>query len=93
MFSTEDASYYKIPNSLTKELSRIKDKNIYKTQVFFIRNLGFIENTEARKISFEEARKFEQIHEQIYNDFGYELINIEPAGIADRVKQILEYIQ
>lgn len=83
---------YKIPDSLTKEISRIKDKNIYETQVFFIRNLGFVENTEARQINFEEAKKFEQIHEQVYSDFGYELVNIDPAPIVDRVEQILDYI-
>jgi predicted ATPase len=58
---------------LASELERVKKEGIYQNQVFFIRNLGFITPTEARRITFEEAVRFEKIHEEAYRDFGFEL--------------------
>ncbi|HEY5882676.1 MAG TPA: hypothetical protein VIU11_27445, partial [Nakamurella sp.] len=51
-------------------------------QVFFVRNLGFCEPTTARRISFQDALKFERIHEESYRTFGHELIDI-PADRLD----------
>jgi predicted ATPase len=73
---------------LTGELERIKKEAIYQQQVFFIRNLGFITPTEARRISFEETLRFEKIHEQTYRDFGFELIMVEPGSVVERVSVI-----
>ncbi len=70
---------------LTAELERIKKEAIYQSQVFFIRNLGFVTPTEARRISFEETVRFEKLHEQTYRDFGFELVPVEPASLAERV--------
>jgi len=53
--------------------------------VFLIRSLGFITPTEARRISVEEAVRFEKIHEETYRDFGFELVSIEPGSVAERV--------
>jgi predicted ATPase len=36
-------------------------------------NIGFVTPTEARKISYEETVRFEQIHEYTYRDLGFEL--------------------
>jgi predicted ATPase len=60
---------------LASELERVKKKAIYQDRVFFIRNLGFITPTEARRISFEETMRFEKIHEKTYRDFGFELVS------------------
>jgi predicted ATPase len=73
---------------LASELVRIKKGAIYQTRVFFVRNLGFITPTEARRISFEETVRFEKIHEQTYRDLGFELVSIEPATVAERVSMI-----
>ena len=56
-----------------------------KNRVFFIRNLGFVTPTEARRISFEETLRFERIHEETYRDFGFELFAVEPGDLAERV--------
>lgn len=77
-----------ISPALTAELQRIKRESIFDKQVFFIRNLGFITNTEARRITFEETLRFEKIHEQTYLNHGFELINIDPAPVIDRVSII-----
>ena len=73
---------------LASELERLKTEAIYQNRVFFIRNLGFITPTEARRISFEETLRFEQIHEETYRDFGFELVSVEPKSLGDRVSII-----
>jgi predicted ATPase len=84
------ATYLGYPWSpaLTAELDRIRDEALYEKQVFFIRTLGFITPTEARRITFEETLRFETIHEQTYRDFGFELVPIEAAPVMERVQAI-----
>jgi predicted ATPase len=71
--------------ALTAELERIRREAIYHNRVFFVRNLGFIKPTEARRITFEETLRFEKIHEETYRDFGFELISVEPGSLSARV--------
>jgi predicted ATPase len=79
---------YAFSPALVAELKRITEKSIYEKQVLFIRNLGFITPTEARRISFEETLRFETIHEETYRNLGFELVEIEPAPILQRVSKI-----
>jgi len=73
---------------LASELERIQKEAIYQSRVLFVRNLGFITPTEARRISLEDALRFEKLHEQIYRDFGFELVPVEPGSLAERVSII-----
>ena len=73
---------------LAGELERVQKEKIFQPRVFFIRNLGFITPTAARRITFEETLRFERIHEETYRDFGFELVSIEPGSVADRVKAV-----
>ena len=70
---------------LVSELERVKKEGIYQDRVFFIRNLGFITATEARRISFEDTVRFEKVHEETYREFGFQLISVEPRSLAERV--------
>ena len=79
---------YPFPPVLASELERVKKEAIYQHRVFFIRNLGFITPTEARRISFEETVRFEKIHEETYRDFGFELVSVEPGSLVERVSII-----
>src|SRR5262249_9823416 len=79
---------YSISPFLAGEIERIKKEAVYQKRVFFIRNLGFITPTEARRISFEETVRFEKIHEETYRDFGFELIFVGPASLTERVSII-----
>lgn len=89
------AAYLGYPAShvLSRELTRIKSEDIYQKEIFFIRNLGFITPTEARRISFDESLRFERIHEEIYRNFGFEIVSIEPASLSNRVTAIKEALQ
>lgn len=73
---------------LAGELERIQKAAIYQNRVFFIRNLGFIRHTEARRITFEETVRFERIHEETYQRFGFQLISVDPGDLAQRVRAI-----
>ena len=82
---------YQPSSALLEEIDRVK--TIYENKVFFIENLGFCEPTAARKISFEEALKFEKIHEEAYAKFGYECVKIPAKPLIERVAIILGAIQ
>jgi predicted ATPase len=73
---------------LSGELERLKREAVFQNRVFFVRNLGFVTPTEARRISFEETVRFEKIHEETYRNFGFELVSIAPASVAERVSTI-----
>lgn len=73
---------------LAGELERLKKEAIYESRVFFIRNLGFVTPTEARRISFEDTVRFEKIHEETYRGFGFELVSVEPGNLGERVSMI-----
>jgi predicted ATPase len=73
---------------LAGELERVQKEAIYERRVFFVRNLGFVTPTEARRISFEDTVRFEKIHEETYREFGFELVFVEPGSLAQRVGTI-----
>lgn len=73
---------------LADELERVTKEAIYQNRVFFIRNLGFIKPTAARRIKFEETLRFEKIHEETYRDLGFELVSVAPCPLEARVRII-----
>ena len=79
---------YAVSPDLARELERVMNERIYEKRVFFVRSLGFITHTEARRISLEEAARFEKIHEDMYRDFGFELVSVGPGSVAERVRVI-----
>ena len=79
---------YPVSPTLAQELERIETEAVFQKRVFFIHNLGFVRPTEARRISFEEALRFEQIHEEAYRRFGFELVSVRSGALLDRVRII-----
>ena len=61
---------------LLDEINRCLKNGVYQNQIFFFENLGFIKHTDARKISYEDALIFEQIHFDVYKEFGFEIIMV-----------------
>jgi predicted ATPase len=78
---------------LSRELERVIAERVYQPEVFFIRGLGFIKPTAARRISFEDAIRFERVHEKTYTDFGFRIISIEPASPSARADVIKAFVQ
>lgn len=78
--------------ALSQELERAVAKGWFQPEVFFIRSLGFVTPTAARRISLQDALRFEGVHEEVYREFGFQLVDVEPASPsvrADRIKQYL----
>jgi predicted ATPase len=84
---------FPVSEFLTEELARIRSEDIFQRKVFFVRNLGFVAPTEARRITYEEALPFETIHERMYLDRGYELIFIEAGTLIERAEAVLQAIR
>lgn len=73
-------------------LAAALDRDVYRREAFLVRGLGFITPTPARRISLEEAQRFEATHEQAYREQGYALIPIAPDTPAERAKAVLTRI-
>lgn len=84
--------YLKFPQSkiLIDEIDRCLKNSIYQNNVFFFENLGFVEHTDARKISYEDALIFEQIHLDVYKKFAFEIIMVPKLTVKQRCNVILE---
>ena len=78
--------------ALLEEMDRIDREGVFQKRVFFIENLGFVEPTLARRISFEDSLAFEKVHRETYGSFGYECVSVEPAPVSYRVRQILSQV-
>lgn len=88
--NSQEKNPQKISSVLMTEIDRVLINNIYQDKVFFLKNLGFIKNDNIRKINFEEALKFEQIHIDAYKKFGFDIIFIEKETIKKRCDLILD---
>ena len=77
---------------LAAEVARVVAAGVYERAVFFIRPLGFIVPTAARRISYRESLDFERLHEAAYLDHGFELIEVGAASVAERAAFIADQI-
>ena len=83
---------FPISAHLLNTIEKAIHQKTYESDVFFIENLGFIENTDARQISFEAALRFEKMHLESYQKFGYKLIFIKFGSIEERTSIILDFL-
>jgi predicted ATPase len=74
---------YPFSDALSRELTRLETKAIFQKRVFFIHSLGLVTPTEARRISFDEALRFERAHEETYRKFGFEIVSIAPGSLSE----------
>jgi predicted ATPase len=73
---------------LAGEIDRAVAEGGYETTAFFIRNQGFVAATAARRISIADSLRFERIHEQVYRERGFRLVEVPAGPLADRVALI-----
>ncbi len=60
----------------------------YENTVYFVRPIGFIELTAARQISYADSLTLEAVHEAVYRDHGFQLVDIAPGSVAERVATV-----
>lgn len=70
---------------LAAEVDRVLREQVYEPAVFLIRPLGFIEPTAARRISYADSLAFEQVHEAVYREHRFELVDVPASSLSDRV--------
>jgi predicted ATPase len=85
------ARFLSVPPSplLTTEVARLVREKVYRPEVFFVRNQGFVAPTAARRISFSDSLAFEAVHERTYAEFGFRLVDVPAGPLPDRVATVL----
>lgn len=73
---------------LAAEVERVVEAQAYEKQVFFVRPLGFVEPTAARRISYRDALAFEAVHEQVYRDHGFTFVDVTPGDVSSRADEV-----
>jgi predicted ATPase len=84
------ARYQERPETplLAAEVARVVAAGVFEAAVFFIRPLGFIVPTAARRISYQDSLDFERLHEAAYLEHGFQMIEVGAASVADRAALI-----
>lgn len=57
-------------------------------RVLFVDRLGFVTPTAARRITSDEAVRFERVHEDVYRSLGYECVHIRQGTLTDQVEAL-----
>ena len=82
-----------LSDPLRRDIEELKGSGFYDRRVLFVRLMGFIEATAARRIGLEDARRFEAVHERTYRAHGFELVSIDPGSVLDRVAAIRRCVE
>jgi predicted ATPase len=78
-----------VPANLAAEVARA---GYYEPTVFFVEMFGFVTPTAARRISYADAVRFGEIHRDVYLEYGFALVNVPPAPVAERVALVESYL-
>lgn len=82
------------PSDLLRiEIEELKRSGFYERRVFFLRLMGFIAPTAARRIGLDDARRFEAVHERTYRAHGFEPVFLEPGSVVDRGAAIRRHLE
>jgi predicted ATPase len=89
------AHYLDVPVSpvLAAEIDRVVREGVYDRRVLFVRPLGFVTPTAARRISYRQSLVFERHHEDAYRVHGFELVDVPAAPVPDRVALAHAYLR
>lgn len=77
-----------LTTTLTQEIARVTREQVFERAVFFIRPLGFIVPTAARRISYGDSLAFEAVHEAVYRDHGFGIVDVVPGEVDQRAAAI-----
>lgn len=88
------ARYLDLPVTplLSAEVARMTRDRVYMPKVFLIRPLGFIEATAARRISYPDALAFQAVHEAVYREHAFQLVDVAPGPVEQRVTVVEHHV-
>jgi predicted ATPase len=78
---------------LAAEVDRLLRSGSYARTVFFVRSLGYVTPTAARRISLADSLVFEEVHERTYRELGFLLVDVPPGPLAERVGLVLREVR
>lgn len=76
------------PTSAKLEREVERTRTDLEPTVFLIRNQGFVRPTDARRISYADSLVFERLHEDVYRELGFRLVEVGAGPLAERVARI-----
>lgn len=76
------------PRPLIDEVERVASGSTYAMTVFLVRNQGFVTPTEARRIDLRESLVFERIHEEVYRELGFHVVDVPAAPLRERASLV-----
>lgn len=74
--------------ALAAEVDRVTREGVYDRRVLLVHPVGFVTPTAARRITYEDALVFARVHEQVYRAHGYELVDVPPGTVEERVTAV-----
>lgn len=74
--------------TLAQEVARVTQEQVYERDVFFVRPLGFVERTAARRISYHDSLAFEAVHEAVYQEHGFDIVDVLAGPVIERTDAI-----
>jgi predicted ATPase len=81
-----------VSRTLTEEITRVTQGDVYENSVFFVRPLGYVKPTAARRISYEDSLVFQAVHETVYRNHGFALIDVASGSVDERVAAVEAHV-
>jgi predicted ATPase len=81
-----------VSRPLADEVERVLREQTYQPAVFVLAPLGFIQPTAARRISYADALAFHAVHENVYREHGFDLIDVPAGNLAERVRIVESHV-
>jgi predicted ATPase len=73
-----------VSSALVGEVERLVAQRVYERTVFLVRPLGFVTPTAARRISYADSLAFQVLHEEVYREYGFELVDVPSGSVEER---------
>jgi predicted ATPase len=78
---------------LRAEVERVVREQVYEHEVLLVRPLGFVVATAARHITYEDALAFQSVHEAVYSEHGFELVDVPIGSTSERVAAVEAHLR
>ena len=78
---------------LRAEVERVVREQVYELRVLLVRPLGFVVATAARRISYEDSLAFQAVHETVYSEYGFDLVDVPPGPTSARVAAVEAHLR
>ena len=89
------ARYLQLPEPAVLHAELHDVRGWFETRALFVCSLGFLTPTPTpvRRISIDEANRFESVHRAVYQEFGFALIDIAGGTLDQRRAEVLPYLR